>query len=185
MLRKHLLSSLCAVTCVAQAPQGLSLNIDVSSMEGIFEIMNTLGRDEEPSDTQWKALLATPGYAAMLKYETNRGPLFYMNCIRIACKPALSAEYETAVRSPKDGWGKVMAASLLHFRKAKDERKRLGVLVAQLKDAKLGSRILPLVNDYLPIGSPRKEVTVSFILFGPDARGGYGPIIMDALFMTN
>lgn len=184
MLKKIFLAILFSGICLAQTSREISIKIDVTPMEQLFEIMNILKQDKEPTESQWKALLATPGYKTMLKNETNRGPLFYTDCIRIACKPSLNSQYEKYTREPQEGWGKVMAASLPHFRKARDEQSKLEELVFQLKNSQMNSQIISLANDYLPTDTPGKEATISFILFGPDARG-YDTIVVDALFYTD
>lgn len=168
------------LTLVAQAPQHTPLTFDVSAMEKAFEIMDILERDQEPSEGQWDALLKTPGYATMLNQERNRGPLYYRDCFRIACKPSLNAEYEATVKAPKDGWEEVMAAALPHFRKAKENRKKLEASLAQLKTEKLDAKVSALAKTYFPSPTPHAPISIAFILFAPDARG-YEPIIFDLL----
>lgn len=181
-MRKSILASIVCSVSLANAPAQFRLRIDASAMTQIFQLMERLERDEEPSQADWDALLGTAGYKTMLMRERSRGPLYYSDNLRISCKPSMAKEYDRIIRTPEAGWEKeVMAKSLPHFRKAQLRRGELKALLLDLERNDLGPKVLDLATPYAPRGIQAGEASVAFLLFGPDARG-YDPIIVDALF---
>lgn len=184
MWQPALASIVCCVS-LASAPAPFRLHVDASAMTRISQLMDQMERDEEPSQAEWDALLATPAYKAMLEGERSRGPLYYINCLRTACKPSMAKEYDRITRSPEEGWEKeVMAKALPHFRKAKERRKEWKAVLLDLERNDPGPRVAELIRPYAPAGGPGGDVTVAFLLFGPDARG-FNAVLMDALFYVD
>jgi len=181
-VRKSILAAIVCSISLAAVPAHFRLRIDTSAMARIFQLMERLERDEEPSQADWDALLGTAGYRTMLLRERSRGPLFYSDNLRISCKPSMAKEYDRITRTPEAGWEKeVMAKSLPHFRKAQLRRSELKAMLLDLERNDIGPKVLDLVTPYVSQAVPLGEASVAFLLFGPDARG-YDPIIVDALF---
>jgi len=181
-VRKSILASIVCSVSLATAPAQFRLRTDTSAMAQIFQLMERLERDEEPSQADWDALFGTAGYRTMLARERSRGPLFYSDNLRISCKPSLAKEYDRILRTPEAGWEKeVMAKSLPHFRKAQLRRSELKAMLLELEQNDIGPKVLDMATPYAPHGVQAGDASVAFLLFGPDARG-YDPIIVDALF---
>lgn len=150
-------------------------NIDFSGIEKFLELTAVLEKDEEPPKELWDELFSTPGYRILLINEFKRD--FFEERFRLAFMPSREKELNARMEKEK-GW---VSQFLPHFVRARKER---DVIVNAVETLKEMTFIRAAVNKALA-WLPEFEVTsyppVSFVIFGPDARG-YVPVVLDIFY---
>jgi len=153
------------------------MKYDFSAIDQLWPIINTLQQDQEPIDEIWETLFKTPGYAALLKYELSEA--FFKKHLRLTYKPSMKTNKQ-----------ELLAANnryILHYDKLLSYKDSILVFQAQFKNTEIVNQALQLTSEYLTPEMLKNapSTPLAFILFDRDARGGYGPIIFDIIFVLD
>jgi len=154
----------------------LTNNVDFSGVEMFLELTALLEKDVEPSAAQWNALFETPGYAVLIRREF-RTQDFFIERFKLAFMPSLKKELEARLQE-EDGF---MAQFLPHYVRAKNERSLIEESVKELKNMSFVQDAVEEARKYLPDFELKSYPPVSFVIFGPDARG-YVPVVLDIFY---
>lgn len=151
-----------------------SSSFDFSAMDKIWEIISILKRNEEPSEDIWDSLIRTPGYVALISYESYYGLDFLKRNLRLVFKPSMAEELEK-VRDNR---------SVRHFLDVKKKQEEIKDFQAKIQNPSVEAKALELLKSWFPVGAfdGREPIPVSFIVFAKDARGGYGRLIFDVIY---
>ena len=157
----------------------LTANIDFSGVEKFLEITALLEKDIEPPSQQWDELFSTPGYEVLIRneFKTNN---FFMERIQLAFKPSKKNELEARLKEEK-GW---VSQFLKHFVRAKKERAFIEEKVEELKKLSFVEAAVKEARKFLPQFEIKTYPPISFVVFGPDARG-YVPVVLDILYTAD
>jgi len=161
-----------------EMPQEKSLQTDVdfSGVDKFLELTALLERDIEPTPKQWNEMFATPGYEVLIRREFKNGD-FFADRIRLAFMPSKKDELETRLQE-EEGW---IAQFLRHFVRAKKERQVIVDAVEGLKKMSFVQDAVEEARLYLPEFQLDSYPPISFVVFGPDARG-YVPVVLDIFY---
>ena len=162
-------TTLCVVmTAGAQSP-------DFSGVEQFWQLAVTLQQGHEPNESDWDALFATPGYAALEKRERRRAAL--ETGIRLALNPALVNERDRVLGG--DSW---TARVIRHVQQLPARKEELVRLRDSLVNDDFLTKAIALAETLLPEGAHERwgAPNVAFIFFLPDGRG-YPDIIVSDL----
>lgn len=148
---------------------------DFSAIDRLWDIVSALEKDQEPLETAWEALVRTPGYAALVSHERYYNLDFLKRNLRLVFKPSLSSELEKESQN----------RSVRHFIELKEKKAALQKFQAQMQAATALTEALDLLKRRLPEGSiERLDAPPSaFIVFDKDARGGYGLLLFDLIYV--
>ena len=148
--------------------------IDLSGLSPFWKVADQLLQDQDPPQSDWDAIFATPGYALMAKNEGSDRNLRKM--LPLALKPSLVAEREAL----STGFSAILFE---HLRGAVERRAEIEAFAEQLAARDLTSEAMRLVSEWLPEGAITKAEPplISFIILEPDARG-YEHIVIDIAF---
>jgi len=149
--------------------------LDFSGVDRFWQIVDILSRDSEPTESQWQALLATPGYRLA---ATNLGPVFRPD-FDIAFRPSRHAELVRLTGDSDD-----RALRLEHLVQAVRERP---ALVALRDSLARGTPIADAVRraaQLLPPGATThgEPPPVAFALFKDDAYSLPAGVDIDLLY---
>jgi uncharacterized protein YjaZ len=153
----------------------LSSNIDFAGVEKFLELTAILEKDKEPTQEQWDEMFATPGYAILILREFNKN--FFVERIRLAFMPSKKEALEAKMKEEKGFW----AQFLPHYVRAKNQRKLIEEQVAKLKASDFMEAAVEESRKFLPDLPIEEYPPLSFVIFGPDARG-YMPVVVDVLY---
>jgi len=175
-----LMVSLLVVQLAAEVPQDRSraLSVDFSGVELFLELTATLERDEEPTAEEWDELFATPGYAVLIEREFRRD--FFVENFRLAFMP--SQREALAIRLAEDSG--FMAQFLPHYIRARESREVILEELEDLKELSFVDEAIEKAAAFLPGVDPGDYPPISFVVFGPDARG-YSPVVIDVLHLRD
>jgi hypothetical protein len=152
-----------------------SLNIDFSGVEKFLELTALLEQDKEPAQEQWDDMFATPGYEILIMREFNKN--FFIERMRLAFMPSKKEALEAKMKEEKGFW----AQFLPHYVRAKKQRKLIEEQVAMLKALDFMESAVEETQEFLPNLPIEEYPPLSFVIFGPDARG-YMPVVVDVLY---
>ena len=155
--------------------KALSTNIDFSGVEKFLELTAMLEKDQEPTQEHWDDLFATPGYKVLILREFNKN--FFIERIKLAFMPSKKEAMEAKINEEKGFW----AQFLPHFIRAKNQRRLIEQQVAELKSLDFLKAAVDEARQFLPDIPIKEYPPLSFVIFGPDARG-YMPVVVDVLY---
>ncbi len=152
-----------------------SVQIDFSGVEKFLELTALLEEDQEPTEEQWDDLFATPGYKILILREFNKG--FFIERFKLAFMPSKKEALEAKLKEEKGFWAKFLP----HFVRAKNQRDLIAEQVAKLKALDFVKTAVDETREFLPAQPIEEYPPLSFVIFGPDARG-YMPVVVDVLY---
>ena len=152
--------------------------VDFSGLDRFWDVVLILEQDADPEDGLWGRLFATPGYAVLTKSEFSRE--FFIRLFSLAFKPSLREEREEFLRSEK-AWA---VAHLEHIQRAGEMRTPIMEFRRSFDADSLIGRAVHIAAAWLPPSVIEGPPPVSFVVFGPDARG-YIPVVIDVLLGMN
>lgn len=175
-----LMVSLLVVQLAAEAPQDRprASSVDFSGVELFLELTAVLERDEEPSVEEWDALFATPGYAVLIEREFRRD--FFIENFRLAFMPS---QREALVSKLAEDQG-FMGQFLPHYVRARESREIILEELEDLNELSFVDKAIEKAAALLPGVDPGDYPPISFVVFGPDARG-YSPVVIDVLHLRD
>lgn len=153
----------------------MSVHIDFSGVEKFLKLTALLEKDQEPTEEQWDDLFATPGYKILLLREFRRD--FFIERFKLAFMPSKKEALESKMKQEKGFW----AQFLRHYVRAKKQRSLIEEQVARLKALDFMKEALEETREFLPDLPIEEYPPLSFVVFGPDARG-YMPVVVDVLY---
>jgi hypothetical protein len=176
-----LLAVTLAVAADAQPPSRADTTrpeagLDFSGVDEFWKIVDVLTRDVEPTEAQWHALLATPGYRLA---EINIGTTMRQD-LEVAFMPSRRAEFDSLARL-----GNFRASRLEHLVRAASRRAQLDSLREFLSRTSPVADALRLAQQFLPPGatSVGEPPPVVFAIFGSDAYAQERGIVVDLLLV--
>lgn len=152
-----------------------STGLDFSSVDAFWRTVAALKKDTEPSEAQWQATLATPGYRLA---QIILGPVLRED-LEIAFKPSRHAELDSLTKLPND-----RATRLTHLVRAASLRPQLDAYRDSLARSAPIVEAVRTAQKFLPPGatSVGEPPFVAFAIFRND---GYslGPpgVVIDLL----
>lgn len=170
-----LVISLSLYSCPIDGETTESIHVDFSGVEKFLELTALLENDQEPTEDQWDAMFATPGYKILILREFNKN--FLIERIKLAFMPSKKEALEAKLMEEKGFW----AQFLPHFVRAKKQRKLIEEQIAKLKSLDYIMAAVAEAREFLPDVSFEENLPLSFVIFGPDARG-YMPVVVDVLY---
>ena len=156
--------------------KSLTANVDFSGVEMFLELTALLEKDIEPTQKQWNALFSTPGYAVLIRNEF-RSQDFFIERFKLAFMPSKKKELEAKLQEEKG----FRAQFLPHYVRARKERRLIEESVKELKNMSFVKVAVEEARKYLPEFELKSYPPVSFVIFGPDARG-YVPVVLDIFY---
>jgi len=158
-----------------QEDKSSGLNIDFSGVEKFLKLTAILEQDKEPAQEQWDEMFATPGYEILILREFNKN--FIVERMRLAFMPSKKEALEAKMKEEKGFW----AQFLPHYVRAKNQRKLIEEQVSKLKAMDFMEAAIKETRKFLPDTPTEEYPPLSFVIFGPDARG-YMPVVVDVLY---
>jgi hypothetical protein len=156
----------------------IASSVDFSGVERFLELTAILERDEEPAPEAWDALFATPGYAVLLEREFGRG--FFEENFRLAFMPSRQEELARRLEEREGFW----AQFLPHYVRARFARDTIRRELGSLRELTFVAGAVEKAAALLPSVEPGDYPPISFVIFGPDARG-YSPVVIDVLYLRD
>jgi hypothetical protein len=160
----------------AQEEKPVLSNVDFSGLEKFLELTALLERDIEPTQEQWDDMFSTPGYEVLIRREFRTRD-FFIDRLRLAFMPSKKDQLESRLEEEE---GRI-AQFLLHFVRAKNERQIIVDYLKELKNMSFIQASIAEARKFLPEFELDSYPPVSFVVFGPDARG-YVPVVLDILY---
>jgi hypothetical protein len=151
------------------------IHVDFSGVEKFLELTALLEKDREPTQEQWDDLFATPGYKILVLREFNKN--FLIERFKLAFMPSKQGERDARLKEEKGFWAKFLP----HYIRAKNQRKLIESQIAELKALDFMESALKETRKFLPDVPIEEYPPLSFVIFGPDARG-YMPVVVDVLY---
>jgi len=153
--------------------------VDYSGIDEFYKIADILAKDASPTEAQWKALMATPGYRLVeIDNEGIRGR------IELALKPSLKAKRDAALKGDDD-----QPRVLQHLIRAVQERaavlKTRDALVRTMSDSIAAAK--PRTARFLPKGTVEQFPTpfIGFAIFSDDGYAEEPGILLDPLYVND
>jgi len=171
-IRGVLIAIIISIHLVASS---ISAQVDFSGLDTFWEIVSILEKDNNPPAELWKKLFTTPGYAALTKSEFRRE--FFIKRFELAFMPSRKSERDEHLKSV-EGWA---ASYFKHFIRVGEMRKPIMSFRHKLEKESLIARAVDIAANWLPLSSIENHPPVSFVVFGPEARG-YMPVVIDILY---
>ncbi len=153
----------------------LNTNIDFSGTEKFLELTAVLEKDQEPSSEQWNALFSTPGYDILITREFRKE--FFIERFKLAFMPSKREALEAKIEEEEGFW----AQFLPHYVRAKNHRQLIIEQMEKLKALNFMKAAMDEAMNFLPDFPLKEYPPISFVIFGPDARG-YRPVVVDVLY---
>jgi hypothetical protein len=162
--------------CRSAGPSAAAAEVDDSGIVRFWVVADALLQDREPPSSDWDALFATPGYAALEAREHRRSIL--TRAFHLAYMPSLASERQAAI--VKGGW---LAFVLPHLSSVPARRAELDSFRHRLESPGLLARAARRAQGVLPPGTTfrRPPPTVCLVFFAPDGRGYPDRIVADLL----
>jgi hypothetical protein len=175
--------ALCTAPAFAQVQSGAALpplpatGVDYSAIDQFYVVADILRRDEDPSDAQWQAFLATPGYR--LLWQQNRN---IRQQLAVAFKPSRKATRDSLLATPSDA-----SLGIAHLVRAYEKRGAVLQTRAALERSLADSIALGVraAAKYLPKGTVESRPTpfIGFAIFGDDGYALDGGVLLDPLYV--
>ena len=153
-----------------------STSLDFSGINVFWKIMGKLEIEEYPTEVEWKELFATPGYRNLIKQGFS--PEFFKEKFILAFVPSKADDRENTIKSGKD------TLYIPHYVRVQGRKELIVEFLNSLDSSQLLKKAIQSAHSLLPSNSSSKNTKppkVAFVIFKNDARGGYDPIVMDAL----
>ncbi len=150
-------------------------NIDFSGVERFLELTAMLENDEVPSQEQWNQLFSTPGYDVLITREFRKE--FFIERFKLAFMPSKRDALEAKLKEEEGFWAKFLP----HYVRAKNQRSLIIEQIEKLKTLNFMKAAMDEVRSFLPDIPLKEYPPISFVIFGPDARG-YRPVVVDVLY---
>jgi hypothetical protein len=147
--------------------------IDLSAIDHFWRLVDTLDKGAVPSESQWQALLGSPGYRLA---STNAAGL--RRALQIALTPALRGTFDSLTARLTD-----QSIMLQHIARAKTQRAALNRLRDTLNLTRAIQRATVEAAKFLPAGvtSGREPPFVAVAIFTTDGYAGPAGVIVDLL----
>jgi len=148
--------------------------VDFSAVDQFWEIADILSTDAEPSEEQWRSLLATPGYRLA---QSAVGDVMREN-MEIAFRPSRRATLDSLT-----GLGNDRSADLKHLIRAVTMRNQLVTYRDSLQTSTLIRNAVGLAGRFLPPGATAvgQPPLVAFALFKDDGYSVGPGVVIDIL----
>ena len=78
-------------------PVHASKSFDFSAMNVLWDIVDILENDQDPSELLWNSLVETPGYSTLISYEGQYGLNFLKRNLKLVFKPSLKSDLENSL----------------------------------------------------------------------------------------
>jgi hypothetical protein len=148
--------------------------IDFSAVDQIWKVVDVLSTDTEPSEEQWRSLLATPGYR-LAQSAVGEG---MRENLEIAFRPSLRAARDSLLRLDSD-----RAFDLKHLIRAVRLRNQLVTYRDSLHASALIRNAVDSAARFLPPGATAvgQPPLVAFALFKDDGYSVGSGVVVDLL----
>lgn len=160
----------------ATSTQGASTtqSVDFSGVDAFWRVADQLLRDVDPPESQWGALFATPGYAALEERERRRAAL--TAGFRAAFMPSRRVERDELLA--KNDW---VARVIRHVQPLPESRAAIDAFRRKVELEDPVGAAIERVRMLLPEGTVERygRPPVAFVFFLPDGRGYPGLIVAD------
>jgi hypothetical protein len=170
---------LCAALVFALlAAQGAPA-FDTSGLDAFWRVQASLARGSEPGATEWDALFATPGYAALEARERRRAQL--TQAMRLAFLPSMAPARDSVIRTTS-----FVGRSTKHLMGVPAARDSIKRFVASLRASRVADVARSWVKAYLParLADSVAPPPIALVFFLDDGRGYPTIIVGDALRLT-
>lgn len=162
-----------------KAPPYPKTGVDYSGIDAFYQVADVLATDAEPSERQWAALLATPGYR--LVEIDNRG---IRRRIELALKPSRRAERDSVLKTDNGS-----ARVLRHLMSAVTDRQRV-LATRQALERSIGdsiARATARTAKYLPAGTVDRfgPPFIAFAIFSDDGYAEEPGVLLDPLYVAD
>ncbi len=166
---------LCLPIFAARAQHAPAL--DFSGVDAFMPVMARLLADQEPDSVQWRALFATPGYAALEARGAYRRAALE-NAMRFAFMPSRRASRDSVARS-----GGFTGRSMQHLAGVPAARDTLRAFRANLAASGVIDRARHAVAAFLPsrLADSVAPPPVALLFFLDDGRGYPAIVVADLL----
>lgn len=164
-----------AQTNAAPDPSMPATGIDFSGIDQFWKIVDILSRNIEPTEAQWRALLATPGYRLA---QVNLGPGL-RDDIDLTFKPSRRSEFERLTNGDDDH-----SLQLKHLALAGSRRSELMAYRDSLARTAPIADAIAVAARFLPPGATRNGAPplVAFAFFRDDGYSLPQGIVVDLLY---
>jgi len=157
------------------APAYPKTGVDYSGIDAFYRIADILAKDTEPTEEEWAAMLATPGYR-MVQIE-NRG---IRGRIDLALKPSRRAERDSVLKTDGDA-----SRAVSHLIAAAADRQRV-LATRQVLERSIADTIARAsahTARFLPAGTIERTVTpfIAFAIFADDGFAEEPGVLLDPL----
>ncbi len=157
-------------------PQAVNPGFNFEGIEAFWTIATVLESDTEPSEAQWKAFFAAPGYERL---ADEFGRSYFQNALRAVFMPSQGDLEAEMVRTYAErggflGWYTPLVID--GFREASENREWMAGRVRELKTHPYLEEAAGYALEYLPDEAVDAYPAVNFVVFN-DSRG-YTPLIM-------
>jgi len=163
----------------AQTPEPLGSRIpttglDFSAVDQFWRVVDILTRNGDPSDSQWQALLATPGYQLA---QMAIGPVIKED-LELAFKPSRHVAFDSLTKLPNDRAGR-----LTHLVRAASLRRQLGAYRDSLARSAPIADAVRAAARFLPPGATKmgEPPLVAFAIFRNDGYSLGPGVVVDLL----
>ena len=148
--------------------------LDFTAIDHFWRVVEILQRDADPTDAQWQALLATPGYrlAQMAIGDVAREDL------ELAFKPSLRSRFDSLTKLPNDRAGR-----LAHLARAASLRGQLAAYRDSLGHSAPIAEAVRAAAKFLPPGATNvgQPPLVAFAIFRNDGYSLDPGVVVDLL----
>jgi hypothetical protein len=149
---------------------------DYSAVDQFYVVADILAKDAEPTDAQWNAMFATPGYRLVANHD--RG---FRQKMTIALKPSLAPSRDSVLRADPEA-----AVQMRHLIRAYGLRSELLKIRRDLETSVADSiaRSIRAAARFLPAGTTagRNAPFLGFAIFAYDNYPVGGGVLMDVLY---
>jgi hypothetical protein len=164
-------------TACAQTPaastSGPAFEVDMSAVDLFWSITDVLARDEAPDSAAWRALFATPAYAALQNDERIRSN------IELVFRPSNAARLDSTY-AQANYWRRRDLDHLIHVRETKAELRDYQATLDIDRAIRQG---IAEASVFLAEGAADEPPPpIRFVIFSPDARVMRGNIIFDLAY---
>ena len=155
-------------------PSMPTTGLDFSAIDEFWRVVDVLTRDADPTDAQWQALLATPGYQLA---QMAVGPVVKED-LELAFRPSRRQAFDSLTRLPNDRAGR-----LTHLVRAVSLRAQLGAFRDSLTRAAPIAEAVRTAARFLPPGATNRgdPPLVAFAIFRNDGYSLGPGVVVDLL----
>ncbi len=152
------------------------VNFNLEGIDYFWKILEKLESNKTPTEEERDNLFATTGYKALLMHEFSKD--FFKDNFRKAFMPSMSTELKAALEYRPD------RPYLEHYIRVLKLKDLISKHLEIMDYIRVSEKAIEAARQYLPsiaMSTIVEVPSVTFIIFMNDARGGYGPVILDAL----